>query len=136
MIECSYINITWYSAKCDHTFDVTTNLCVLIVIGLNDTVNSDWQPCEHTFNVWEEQFISIIRLWTGCVMLCYLRVLVLFLSLVHCVCSGIPEWILPKSSDKVSDFTVLSEHRSNKLKHARIFHETKGFLADVNCVNI
>jgi hypothetical protein len=133
--ECDYINIMWYLAKTDHTFGVMRNLRVLIMKGLDDTVNSDWQPCEQTFNLRQEQFISAIILWTGCVMLCYLRVLVLFPCFVHCVCGGVAEWMSLKSSDEVNDFTVLSEHRGNKLQHARIFHETKGFIADVYCID-
>jgi len=99
--------------KTDHTFEVMTNVRVLIMKGLNDTVNSDRQPCKRTFNLRQEQFISVIRLWTGCVMQCYLRVLVLFPCFVHCVGGGVPVLMPLKSSDKVSDFALLSEHRGN-----------------------
>jgi hypothetical protein len=51
-----------YVAKTDHTFEVMTNLRVLIMKGLNDTVNSDGQPCKQTFRLRQEQFISVIRL--------------------------------------------------------------------------
>ena len=59
----------------------------------------------------------------------------LFPCFVHWMCGCVPECMPLKSSDKVSNFTVLSEPRGNKLQHARIFREAKGFIADVNCVD-